>query len=270
MKYSIIIPTIGRKTLSKVIDGICACEDFEKINPEILVIFDGIQSLKLDNKNIKILETKQKVYAGGARNLGIDESSGDVLVFIGDNGVPDKFWLSRIVKFHKKFPENNLALLGKTEWKEKTNFTDFLENKAQFDFKKIAKLGANWRHFYTSNLSFKKEFLGSEKFSDKFEGWGFEDSELGYRLEQKGMSLVFDENTIIFRTDSPTILDVIEKTKSSKKNAKIFELLHSEVKVLPNGCKKMILSILIFFAGMLSPFFEKIKWWHLWKKSWIG
>ncbi len=43
MKYSIIIPTIGRATLPAVLEGIMACDSFEAIKPEILVVFDGIR-----------------------------------------------------------------------------------------------------------------------------------------------------------------------------------------------------------------------------------
>ncbi len=270
MKYSIIIPTIGRDSLKHVLDGILSCNDFKKINPEILVIFDGNKSKDFSFKNIEVLETKTKVYAGGARNFGIEKAKGDILIFIGDNGVPDKNWLSRIVKFHEEFSEKNIVLLGKTEWKEKTDFTDFLENKAQFNYKTIIKSGATWRHFYTANISLKKEFLGLERFSNKFKGWGFEDSELGYRLEQKGMSLVFDGEIKIYRTDCPTLVDVIEKTKSSRNNAIVFENLHPEVRIIPRGIKRIVLFILIFSIKPFSSFFKKIKWWSEWKKAWIG
>jgi GT2 family glycosyltransferase len=272
MKYSIIIPTVGRKSLLSVIEGIYICDSFKKINPEILVIFDGNKSKfshNLKQDNLKILYTEEQVFAGGARNLGIKKATGDILIFIGDNGVPDKFWLSNIIKFHEQFPKKNIALLGKTIWQEKTDFTNFLENNAQFNYKKIIKSGATWQHFYTSNISLKKEFLGSEIFSNKFKGWGFEDSEFGYRLKKRGLEIIFNEDVKIFRTDHPDISSVISKTKSARENAKVFESLHQEIKILPRGLKKIFLNILIFFAKIFSPFSPKIKWWYLWKKAWV-
>ncbi len=269
MKYSIIIPTLGRESLKHVLKGILSCDNFEKINPEILVVFDGNKPKDFNLKNIKILETKEKVYAGGARNLGIENSKGDILIFIGDNGIPEKTWLSRIVDFHERNNKNNIVLLGKTEWKEKTDFINFLENKAQFNYKTIIKSGATWRHFYTSNISLKKDFIGLERFSNKFKGWGFEDSEFGYRLKQKGMELVFDKKIKIYRTDNPKLADVIEKTKSSRNNAIIFEHLHPEVCIIPRGIKRIMLFLSIWVAKLFSPFFKKIKWWCEWKRNWI-
>lgn len=191
MKCSVIIPTIGRKTLPQVLEAIYANDNFEILNPEILVVFDGKirKDLTLpQNANFQIFETGKKVFAGGARNLGIEKSTGNILIFIGDDTIPQKNWLQKIVDFHQKFPDEKRGLLGKISWTtelQNDDFHQFLENGAQFNFSQIRKKGAAWKHFYTSNISIKKSLIGEERFSDKFNGWGFEDIEFGYRLEKK-------------------------------------------------------------------------------------
>ncbi len=284
MKYSIIIPTLGRESLKTVLKGISECEGFKNIKPEILVIFDGRPvDTKLSKyiKGLRLYATDHQVYAGGARNVGIEKSIGNILIFIGDNGIPDKDWLKQIVEFHEKNKSPNRGLLGKVIWKCQTDFTQFLENGPQFDYSKIKKNGADWRHFYTSNISLKKSFLkigkgkkGSEelmlKFDNNFKGWGFEDAEFGYRLAQKGFKLSYNERSIIYRLDVPDLDSVLLKTLSARKNALVFEQLHPEIKILPRGGKRIVLKVLIFIASVLGIFFPKMKWWAKWKTSWVG
>ncbi len=271
MKIAIIIPTIGRKSLEKVLLGIENCLDFKVIKPEILVIFDGknTYNFRTEVPGVQIIETGQKVYAGGARNLGIDKSKGNILVFLGDNGVPDKNWLKRIVEFHRKNKHESAVCLGNITWKKATDFTRFLENGPQFDFKNITKHGASWRHFYTSNISIKRSFLGKERFASEFSGWGFEDIELGYRLSQKGMRLIFDKTVTVFRLDTPTIETVINKTELSVKNVLIFEKLHPAINIYPKGLRYWLLYFLVWISGPFTHFSKKVYWWRLWKKAWL-
>ncbi len=336
MKLSIIIPTIGRETLEKVLVSIFESKKNIKCEVEILVIFDGARPenfeispppsfrqgthLKLrgeKNCNIKILETGKKVFASGARNLGIEKSTGDILIFIGDNGVVDKNWLKEIYDFHKKNSEVEKVLLGNVSWKEKDDFTEFFEKNIQFDFEGLEKKSSksplsrrlngddilnwiptyvgmtkekilNWRYFYTSNISLTRDFLnhnapqpplnsrGGAKedrlilFSENFSGWGFEDSEFGYRLEKKGMKIFYEKNCKVFRLDEPNFNSMIEKIKSARKNAQVFEKLHPEIKILPRGGKLFLLKFLIVLSFLPAKFNQKIFWWREWKKSWIG
>ncbi|MCK5460403.1 glycosyltransferase family 2 protein [Candidatus Gracilibacteria bacterium] len=280
MKLSIIIPTIGRETLLAVLDGIGACEEFEAIKPEILVVFDGKENevivKKIQNdKNIKILETGEKVFASGARNLGIEKATGDIIVFIGDDTVPKKDWLKKIYDFHIKFPEKERGLLGKISWTKslaKDSFHKFLETGPQFNFPQIKKHGATWRHFYTSNISVKKSLFGEVpmKFSTEFKGWGFEDIEFGYRLNKRGLVLSFDESCEVLHDHPQNFKDLIRQTIQARENAKIFEKLHPEIKILPQGGKFVLLRFLIFLSWFFVPYSKKLFWWREWKKAWIG
>lgn len=275
MKFSIIIPTIGRKTLLTVLESIFTNDNFEIIKPEILLIFDGkiSQELKLPkNPQLKIFETGKKVFASGARNLGIKKSTGDVLIFIGDDTIPQENWLQKIVDFHQKFTDKKLGLLGKVSWTEdlkKDKFHQFLEKGPQFNFLQIEKNGANWKHFYTSNVSVKRKLIGNKKFSNQFSGWGFEDIEFGYQLEKEGMNLIFNKNCEVLHDDLQTFSTFIKKTKQARKNALIFEKIHPETKILPHGKKLLILNILIFLSYFLVFFSNEIFWWREWKKAWI-
>ena len=272
-KISILIPTIGRASLKKVLEKILANKNFDQIAPEILVFFDGekvpgILRKKFDQK-VNFFGAKKRIGRAGARNFLIEKSRGEILVFVGDNGVPSQNWLEEIQNFHQKKPQKNRAALGKIEWKNPTDFQKFCQNQCQFDFQNIAKRGADWRHFYTSNISVKKDFLGKNRFSEHFREWGFEDSELGFRLEKQGLQISFVPEITVFRIDSPDLFSVCQKWNWARKNAVIFEKLHPEIQIRPQGIRLVLLKVLIFFARFLVPFSPRIKWWREWKKVWI-
>lgn len=274
MKISIIIPTIGRSTLKPVIEAVFMSKNFAQIEIEIIVVFDGVKppSFFVDDSRVIILETGKKVYASGARNLGLDNASGDIVAFLGDDTLVDPYWLSYTNTWHQQYPAENEALLGRVHWTPELAadpFHQWLEDNAQFDFKRLdAGSKPDWHHFYTSNISLKTKFINPERFSDQFNGWGFEDSELGYRLEKKGLKMYYEPSVKVIHNDPQNLSRMIDQTKSARLNAGVFERLHPEIKILPTGFKRVLLKELVVWAKFFS-FIPKVQWWRAWKKAWL-
>ncbi len=275
MKLSIIIPTIGRNTLQGVLEAIVNSDGFETIAPEIIVVRDAVEGeflAKLEHEfpQVTFIATKEKSYAGGARNLGIEKATGEVIVFLGDDTIPQSDWLKRVSGFHEKNKTKQSVLLGKISWAPelaKDGFHHWLENNAQFAFHSIKNHGANWRHFYTSNISMKRELIGEERFSDRFTGWGFEDTEFGYRLSNNGMKISFDPECEVLHDHKQEEEQVWAQTRNARKNAEVFESLHPEISLIPRGGKRSLLQILILLSHLIPT--QKMKWWRKWKKSWL-
>lgn len=279
MKISIIIPTIGRNTLKNVLQSILNLQDYSTDKVEVIVIGDGDFSRDFilgENKNFaefQFLSTKNNKGASSARNLGINKATGEIIAFIGDDTYLDKLWLIETIKFHTENPAKNYALLGKIDWIDKfknEQFYKWLNNYAQFSYRKIRLHGAKWNHFYTSNVSLKREFLADERFFVGFTGWGFEDSELGYRLYKKGMNLVYNPKVVVYHDHEQNIADVCRNFKNARKNAEIFEKLHPELKIIPRGHKLEILKKMVKVAKFFAPVIPQVEWWYKWKKAWIS
>lgn len=279
MKLSIIIPTIGRATLKAVLESILENKEFSFNQVEIIVVGDGKFSrdfILRDNKkfkSVKFLSTGKNMGASAARNLGIEQATGEIIAFIGDDTILDKCWIIETLCFHAENSRKHIALLGRIEWVDKFKddpFYKWLNNWAQFSYRKIRLHGAKWNNFYTSNVSVKREFLAGERFFAGFTGWGFEDAELGYRLYKKGMNLIYDPGATVYHDHEQTIEDVCRNFEKARKNAEIFEKLHPELHIIPRGHKLKILKQLIKVAKFFSPLIDEAKWWYMWKEAWVG
>ena len=185
----------------------------------------------------------------------------------------DPHWLSFTFAWHQQYPAAQDALLGRIFWAKSLAddpFHQWLESHAQFDFKNLDKgRTPDWRHFYTANISLKKSIIGTLRFSDKFSGWGFEDAEFGYQLQQHGLNIYYEPSIKVYHDDKQNIGRMIDQTKSARQNAFIFEALHPEVKIVPVGFKKALLKEIIVWAGLFK-FIPQVRWWRAWKKAWLG
>jgi len=275
MKISVIIPTIGRAELKEVLSSLATQKDFDQNNLEVLIVFDGIssnevfQETKESFSNFKFLATGKKRFAGGARNFGIKNATGEIIVFIGDDMIPADDFLAETQKFHLKNPDTNVAAIGKIELSEefKSNkFQKWAHNNVQFRRTKQQ----SWRNFQTANSSIKREFIGDERFDENFKHWGFEDSEFWFRLFQKNGILEFDSNIKVVHQHFLTLKNIVSNTQNARENAKYFEQKH-RIKILPRGTRLTILKILIFLSALFPrKVFPKIYWWRTWKLTWIG
>ena len=61
-----------------------------------------------------------------ARNLGIREAQGNLVLFIGDDIIVTPTLLAEHLAWHKKYPEENVAVLGYVTWSPEIKITPFM------------------------------------------------------------------------------------------------------------------------------------------------
>lgn len=203
MKISVIIPTRDRgPVLAECLRGYAAQAYGGSF--EILVIDDGSADEALESLvmaacpspiEARFLRQPQKGPAA-ARNLGIREASGDILLFTGDDMLPEKGLLAAHAAFHASRPEAGAAMLGKASWDPRVRpspFALWLENGGpQFGFGRFSP-GESVEAFWTANLSVKRSFLlENGVFDEDFIYAAGEDVELGLRLRAKGLKIIYD------------------------------------------------------------------------------
>lgn len=287
MKLAIIIPTIGRPTLQKTLEAILP--QIENTQHSLYLSYDGLSSdpnykdlqSQYNASNIHFFSTnKPKSGASNARNIAIQKAilNSEIIAFLGDDTAPEDNWLQKTLQWHTKNPQENQAVFGRIYWipeLAKDPLHIWLENNTQFDFKNLDNgRQPDWRHFTTSNISLKSSIFQNPTnlFNTKFKGWGFEDGELGYRLQtQKNLQISYVPNIKVFHDHPQNFNKVLQNLQNARKNALLFQKLHPELQILPAGIKKVILFKISLSTFLIPKFISsRAYWWSRTKLVWLG
>jgi len=282
MKASIIIPTRNRaETLKKCLNSLKeqTVKDFE-----VIIVDDGSE----DNTKEVVSEVrglkKKYVYQehsqqGVARNNGIKLAKGKFVFFIGDDIIPENNWLEQHLKTHDE--NKNAAVLGLTLWPKEMEVNDFMNyiapNGPQFNYGGIKNnKNCSWRFFWTSNISLEKKWL-KENFDENFRGWGYEDLDLGYRLEKKGLVIVLNNEARAYHYHSYNDPEeFLRKQENAAKSALYFVGKFPELKeeIIEKNKLKNWQALSLTVYGML-PFLKsgkklKIIYWKLKRRDYFN
>ncbi len=130
-----------------------------------------------------------------ARNAGWRAARAELILFLGDDILADPGLVAAHLDTHARRPAVSDAVLGHVRWSDElkvTAFMRFLEEGAQFDYAHMHAGDAGWGRLYTSNVSFKRELLAAVDGFDEDFTFGYEDLELGRRLHDHGLRLMYE------------------------------------------------------------------------------
>jgi len=233
---SVVIPTYNRcQTLRKVISAYfdhATCQRFS----EIIVVDDGSTDstgsvvAELANHStlpIRYFRQENKGPAA-ARNLGVREARGEIVLFTDDDILPTSSLVSEHLDWHRRFPDPSTAVLGNVMWAEDVRPTPFMHwygSDSMFLYSRFvpgAKL--DYTDFYTCNLSLKTAFLRRcGMFDEEFKIAAFEDIELGYRLKKAGMQLLYNPNALAYHQQFLSFDDACRRARKAELSAEIFK-----------------------------------------------
>lgn len=156
-----------------------------------------------------------------ARNLGVMQASGEVLIFVDGDHIVSPTFVSEHLRAHRV--RTDLAVIGHRSYLAKgevslkqleTRFalSDLppVEQRDERD-EVIAHYSENinntftpWFLFWTSNVSVRLEHVKRVGgFDETFIAWGLEDQEYGYRLHKHGLVFVYNQKTIVYHQHHP-------------------------------------------------------------------
>lgn len=196
---SIIIPAYNaEKHLQACLDALLQ----QTIHPEeIIVVDDGSTDSTrtiAESFSLVTLLTQKNQGPAKARNAGAKKASGDIILFIDSDCVPEKNWLEEMLK-----PFEDAKVVGvqgayKTKQKSPTARFDQLDIEYRYERMK-KKDTIDWIGTYSAAYQ-RKVFLEVKGFDETFPKASGEDSELSYRLAEEGMILKFAPNAIVYHT----------------------------------------------------------------------
>ena len=200
---AVLIPTCNRS--AALLECLAHLERQTWKDFEVLVVDDGsTDSTPIEIEAycartvLNIRHVRQKnAGPAKARNLGISLLRSPICLMLGDDIFASPGLVEQHLRFHREHAAINAAAIGKTQWELSgqtiTPLMRWLENDVQFAYNKLlAGESADWKHFYTSNLSVKTELLRQFPFREDFPYAAMEDNELAYRIETRcGLDLTF-------------------------------------------------------------------------------
>jgi glycosyltransferase involved in cell wall biosynthesis len=198
----VVIPTYNRVSrLRRVLEALTA-QSLDPARFEVVVVSDGSTD-GTDDMMGRIqtpysLEYSVQDNAGpaAARNRGVAQASGQLVVFIDDDVVPGPKLVERHVQGHHDQPDD-LVVIGPmlspsgypaspyVRWEQAMLY-------GQYDAMRAGEYAPTYRHFYTGNVSLGRQLiLDAGGFNERYRR--AEDVELAYRLQLIGARFVFDD-----------------------------------------------------------------------------
>lgn len=243
---SVIVPTRNRRSaLARLLEF---CQQYAPgAGFEMVVVDDGstddtVEFLKAKSSSLPWLRWIS-VSPGGparARNLGAVAARYPILLFINDDVFPsDTDFFRSHARLHSGNPDPCFAVLGQIDWPQHPDFptsTAMAAVKAtgyRFAFDRLAPgTFADWRFFYTANVSVKKDLTTDwlrDGFDERFTRAAFEDTEFAYRHSRRGLKVYYDPTSLGWHDHPFSAQQFLERQLVEGSSLSLLVAIHPEL-----------------------------------------
>jgi GT2 family glycosyltransferase/SAM-dependent methyltransferase len=136
---------------------------------------------------------------GAARNRAVAATRRPLLLFLGDDIIPTPRLIEHHLDLHRRNPVAEVAVLGHVRWHPESGgraIRSWLDWSAtQFDYEQLADAAhqdVGFGRLYSSNVSLKRTLFDRAGGFDPDFLYYYEDLDLGYRLGEQGMRLLYE------------------------------------------------------------------------------
>ena len=179
----------------------------------------------------------EKGGASKARNAALKVATGKIIIFTGDDIFPSVDFVNAHYENYLKYGAY-IATLGRIEWHEDLKLNQLMYHITNVGCEQFGFIGLppyqliDFRHFYTSNISVSRELLDKVDiyFNTDFDKYGFEDIELGYRLQKCGMRIYYDPDIVVMHHHIYDDVDKFcDRQLSSGEELVVFQQMHDDL-----------------------------------------
>ncbi len=205
MKFSFIISSVDKyDDLKRCIESIGKAYDYynNNIDVEILVVFKGAKTedKRVDTKydNLVRFYTFDNIGLSEGRNIGIEKSSGDYLIFIDDDATVKDDFLKVLLNYIAKYSDIN-AFCGRImDPAKKVPFFVLFENNSPKNLRRI-----DYQYFLGSAHILSRKAVDKIGFYDKRFGsgakyFGAEESDMFFRLKAANEEVLYMPDLIFY------------------------------------------------------------------------
>ena len=201
--YSIIIPAYNAEgTLERCLNALVQ-QSITKESYEVIVVDDGSTDETASiAKRFSVRYYRQSNQGPAtARNRGVEESEGEIVLFTDADCVPEPNWIEEMVKPFKD--EGVVAVKGAYKTDQKSIIARF----AQIEFEERYRLLLRSKYIDmidTYSAAYRKSiFLLLGGFDPSFPVANNEDTELSYKMSGAGYKMVFNPKAVVCHLNHP-------------------------------------------------------------------
>jgi glycosyltransferase involved in cell wall biosynthesis len=166
--------------------------------------YDVLASYQPSHYQLRIERQEKNQGPAAARNRGLAQATAPLVLFVGDDILPDRDFVRAHLTAHRCNPDPKVAILGKVIWGQDLPINTLMTHidglgAQQFSYHYLQDGQIyDFRHLYTANISLKTSFLKSvdKWFDTDFQYAAFEDIELSYRLSQQGLRILYSRSPL--------------------------------------------------------------------------
>jgi len=249
LKLSVIIPTRDRAGLLNASLESLVSQNVPRGTFEVIVVNDGSTD---DTEAVcrsfegRLAIRCVTITASGiakAKNVGVREARGSICFFFDDDDVADSCLIAEHLVSHQLNPAEAMAVLGFTSWASTLAISPVMHyvtdvGQVLFSYGKLRNGQLlDFRYFWGGRSSCKKSFLTSHgMFRPEFR-FGYEDIELGYRLDRFGLKVVYNRNAISYMNRSITFEDFCKRCEKQGRSQYSFSKMHPD-QVIQQYCMR--------------------------------
>lgn len=237
---SVVVPTYNRRevlqrTIRCLLEQTCDSGEYE-----VLVVDDQstddtlawLQEAEKTDSRLRVFPNPSKGRAQ-ARNTGLRAAQGKYLCFVDDDVWVVPGFVQAHCEAHQAAGEKAVVIgaLGKCPETEPTLPNAYEDERLARVERRIQQAGDNLDagFFRTGNVSVSREFLQEiGGFCEKFRGYSYEDSELGYRLMASGAKFVYAPEAAGVHFTQISLASILRKSTEAGRSAVTFLRLWPE------------------------------------------
>lgn len=223
LKATVVIPAYNsEETIEYCLSSL------KEQDAEIIVVDDSStdNTVKICEKyNVKIISVKSKS-AAKARNIGVENSKGDIILFTDSDCIPDKNWVSVAKKCFEKLKTAEI-IGGSIEFKKDTIFQKTYAKMYEIMDRK------NFRNnsilLPTMNLAVRKEVFSKIYFDPSLPSALCEDVDFLYNAKKKNIEIRYCEKMTIKHLNPYSIKQFIKQEIRHGKGRALLMSKHNEL-----------------------------------------
>jgi glycosyltransferase involved in cell wall biosynthesis len=243
---SVIIPTRNRSRQLQVCLDALAVQSLSPDRFEVVIVDNGSEDPTYEAacRAAKIMPfritavVEPRPGPAAARNRGIGQSGGRRILFLGDDILASPGLLAEHLEAAARSTDR--AVLGFTDWAPRLTVTPFMryiapERGPQFRYDTIADpLDCGYPFFYTSNISLARHWFDVELFDERFAHAVLEDTDLGYRLQKRGLRIAFHRPALAYHDHKIRFYDFVRRMQQAGESNVLFYHKYPELRSDPN------------------------------------